>query len=338
MSTTRTRPEPAHTVVTALVERHLVDRADAERAESVVERALAEPSAPTAPVPDRTPRRSGLVEIAGYAGGALVLAALGLFLADRWGGFSRQEQLAAFVVIAALLLGAGVAAALASGGLRELRQPAEATRRRLTSTLLSAGALSAGLSAGMAVDIWGPSGQDGEWPAFAFGLTVTVVATAAYRVAPSALAQLVLLCGAVVALTSGLWLAAEPGPTAYAAALLAVAAVWLASAATGLLRERTLAHVLAAGLALFGAQLPVGDHAALAYLLTAGVAAAGFAWYLRSRSWPFLAVGVLGVTIVVPEAVVDWTDGSLGVAGAVLVTGLTLLAASLAGFRASRSS
>jgi hypothetical protein len=338
MSTTRTLPGPARTVVTALVEGHLVDRADAELAEDIVERALGEHSPPTAPAPGRTPRRGGLVEIAGYAGGALVLAALGLFLADRWGGFSRHERLAAVTAIAVFLLGAGAVMGLASGGVRALREQSEATRRRLTSTLVSAGAVAAGIAAGMAVDLWGSAGTDAEGPAFAFGLTVTALAAAAYLLAPSALAQLVLLGGLTTTVTTGLWLAADPGEVPYALALLAVGALWLAAARAGYLREQTLGHVLGLGTALVGAQLPVGgDQAPLGYLLTAAVAAAGFGWYVRSRSWPFVAAGVLGLTLVVPEAVVDWTDGSLGVAGVVLVTGLTLLAASLAGFRASRS-
>ena len=42
---------------------------------------------------------------------------------------------------------------------------------------------------------------------------------------------------------------------------------------------------------------------------------------------------MLAVTVVVPEAIIDWTDGSLGAGGAVLVAGLTLLGASAAGFR-----
>jgi formate-dependent nitrite reductase membrane component NrfD len=71
----------------------------------------------------------------------------------------------------------------------------------------------------------------------------------------------------------------------------------------------------------------------LAYGITAAVAVAGFVLYLRTVGWPYLVVGVLGVTLVVPEAVMHWTDGSLGVAGAVLVAGLTLLGASLAGLR-----
>jgi len=55
--------------------------------------------------------------------------------------------------------------------------------------------------------------------------------------------------------------------------------------------------------------------------------------YLARQAWPYLALGVLGVTIVVPEALSDWTGGSLGVVGGVLVTGVTLLLASFAGYR-----
>jgi hypothetical protein len=35
----------------------------------------------------------------------------------------------------------------------------------------------------------------------------------------------------------------------------------------------------------------------------------------------------------VPEAVADWTDGSLGAVGGVLLTGVTLLIASATGYR-----
>ena len=49
----------------------------------------------------------------------------------------------------------------------------------------------------------------------------------------------------------------------------------------------------------------------LGYALTAAVAVAGFAGYLSTRSWSVLAVGVLATTLVVPEALHDWTDGSV---------------------------
>ena len=46
-----------------------------------------------------------------------------------------------------------------------------------------------------------------------------------------------------------------------------------------------------------------------------------------------LLSAVLGLTLVVPEMVMDWTEGSLGAVGGVLVAGLTLLVASYAGYR-----
>ena len=87
--------------------------------------------------------------------------------------------------------------------------------------------------------------------------------------------------------------------------------------------------------ALVGAQVPVidGSHSWLGYLLTVLVAVIGIALYLGKVAWPYLAGAVVAVTLVVPEAVSDWTDDSLGAIGAVLVTGVTLLVASLAGYR-----
>jgi hypothetical protein len=117
--------------------------------------------------------------------------------------------------------------------------------------------------------------------------------------------------------------------------LLLVAVVWLALTETGVFHERTIARTFGVVLALLGAQVPAldGTHSWLGYLLTAAVALAGIVVYLRRAAWPYLAVAVLAVTLVVPEAVSDWTEGSLGAVGGVLVAGITLLGASLAGYR-----
>jgi hypothetical protein len=69
------------------------------------------------------------------------------------------------------------------------------------------------------------------------------------------------------------------------------------------------------------------------YALTAAVAVAGFLSYLRTVAWPYLGVGVLGVTGVVPEAIIDWTGSTLGPPGGVLLAGMTLLGASPSGLR-----
>ena len=44
--------------------------------------------------------------------------------------------------------------------------------------------------------------------------------------------------------------------------------------------------------------------------------------------WGYLVVGVISLTVAVTQALLDWSGGSLGPGGAVLVAGLTLLAAS----------
>ena len=118
-------------------------------------------------------------------------------------------------------------------------------------------------------------------------------------------------------------------------ALFLVGALWLGLAEIGTFREGLAARGAGVATALVGAQLPVVEntHAWLGYMLTLVVVVGGIALYLRATAWPYLAAVVVGVTLVVPEVVSDWTDGSLGAIGAVLVTGVTLLLASFAGYR-----
>jgi Predicted membrane protein (DUF2157) len=328
----------AERVVTDLVAAGLVERHRAVEAERVVRRSLEqEQPHPATPATSRRPpvrqgARTMLVEIAGYVGSALVLASVGLLLAQLWDGFSETLQVAILAMIAVLLAGAGIAVSRVGGGLGELASGRDEMRRRLTSTLLTAAALSAAFAvaqqATFAVDDF-----SSVVPSLLGGVTMAVLAAVGYRYAHSALG-LVAIAGAVLQVCVT---AAEDGSAlTNGVTLLAVAAAWLAlTELTLLLRERAVARSLGVTLALAGAQVVLvgGGHDNLAYALTAGVAAAGFLLYLRTAAWPYLVAGVLGITLVVPEAVMGWTDDSLGPAGGVLVAGLTLLGASLAGLR-----
>ncbi|HWL97180.1 MAG TPA: hypothetical protein VNP20_07520, partial [Nocardioidaceae bacterium] len=51
------------------------------------------------------------------------------------------------------------------------------------------------------------------------------------------------------------------------------------------------------------------------------------------RAVPYLGAAVAALTLAVPEALLDWTDGSLGPVGVLLVSGVTLLVAGLLGLR-----
>jgi hypothetical protein len=116
--------------------------------------------------------------------------------------------------------------------------------------------------------------------------------------------------------------------------VLAVGVVWLLLAERRVWQEVAPARLIGVVLAVVGAQIPLGsDSAWVAYLATALVAGAGFWVYVARRAWPYLAAGVAAVTLVVPEALLDWTEGSLGTAGVLLVAGATLLVASVLALR-----
>lgn len=318
-------------VVDALVSAGLVDASRHDEAQRVVTGALGAPER-------QATSRGLLVEIAGYVGGALVVASVGLFLAQYWSDFSGAGQVAVLATIAVLLAAAGLIVCRLGTGYAEMRAGRDEVRRRLAAALLTAGAVAAGIALGRAVELQvGPETGNGSWPSVAGSLTALVLSVAAYAVVPSLLGQLAMLWAVVVANTSTWSLVADeefdtlwPGLT-----FMAVGLTWLVCAERGVFRERDQARAIAALLTLFGAQfIRFGDtHNNLSYLLMAAVAVAAFVLYLKTVSWPYLVVGVLGVTLVVPEAIIDWTEGSLGPAGGVLVAGLTLLGASLAGFR-----
>jgi hypothetical protein len=172
------------------------------------------------------------------------------------------------------------------------------------------------------------------------------VAAITYAVAPSVVGQLgmwvvsiALVTGLVAQLES---LVAKLSPDfsrpSYALAMVALGGGWVALGLTRTVRDREVALATGAAIALYGAQQQIGGQQHwIAYVLTAGVALAGFAGYFSTRSWFLLSAGVLATTLVVPEALDDWTGGSVSAAGLMLVAGLTLLAASALGLRLRRS-
>jgi hypothetical protein len=323
----------AERVVTDLVAAGLVERHRAVEAERVVTRALhPEGEEVTALPPVRQGARTMLVEIAGYVGSALVLASVGLLLAQLWDEFSESLQVAILAMVAVVLAGAGVAVSRVRTGYAELAAGRDEMRRRLSSTLLTAGALAAAVAVGQQA-AFVVDDVLSSVPSVLGGLTMMVLAAVGYRYVHSALGLL-----AVAAAVFQVVVSAVQGDSTLPAGLtfVAVALAWGAlTELTPLLRERMVSRAVASAFGLFGAQMTMFESGSepLAYALTAAVAVAGFALYLRTAGWPYLAAGVLGVTLVVPEAVMHWTDGSLGPAGAVLVAGLTLLGASLAGLR-----
>lgn len=277
-----------------------------------------------------SPARGGrLAEIAGYLGGALLLGAAALFLNSGWDDLNEASRVVILAGLTVLLLVAGGAVALTSGQpVRELGNQDDSVRRRLVSVLWTFAAASATGATGLGVGVEG-------WKLVAASAVGLLVAVITYSLVPSVVGQLGLWVGSI-ALVAGLVerIGADAGTTPYAVALVALGGAWVAMGLARTVRDREVALATGAAIALFGAQLPVySDQQWVAYVLTAGVALAGFMGYLSTRSWSVLTAGVLATTLVVPEALYDWTEGSVSAAGSLLVAGLTLLAASAAGLR-----
>lgn len=334
-------PPLADDVVDALIANNLLDPVTRDESLEVVVGVLAAPEgssdsrAAAVPVRRSLPQ---LVEVVAYLGGALVLAAGGLFLLQQWDDLGFGARVALLVVVTVVLaVAGGVSAQVPTGG-PSLGDESQDARRRLAGALLTGSALAAAFLVGYVVDELMDTGSpEVYWPAVVGAGAGVLVAAIGYRLAPSAVGVVGLMGGITTVagnLVSGIDTVGSEGDTVGVVFLL-VGVAWLVLTELGLFREVTIARTLGVGVALFGAQLPAidGTHAWLGYALTGLVAVVGIAIYLGKVAWPYLAVAVIAVTLVVPEAVSDWTEGSLGAVGGVLVAGVTLLVASFAGYR-----
>jgi hypothetical protein len=307
--------------------------------------ALPSPDVPSPPTEAPAPRTIGeraaarptwttvVAEVGGYVGGAFVMAAAVVLTGPRWSDFGTAARLAILGLPALVLLvaAAGVLATTAGGWPVHDRRGA-GPRRRLFSALAL---VVAGLAGG--VTLVGV-GDPGTWDAVLWtgtALGVLAVAYAACRTpllhvataaATAALAQFVVGTAMPDWRWTGVWIGV---------ALLGVAAGWLALTVTGLLDEAALGLTVAAVVAFVGGEvIALQDRYEWGgFLSLAVLAVAGLVGYVRTRHVGVLVVGVVALATVVPQGVIHYTDGALGAAGALLVTGLSILAASVLGLR-----
>lgn len=280
-----------------------------------------------------------LAEIAGYLGAAFVLGATFLFLGQQWDELGRPGRVAVIAAVAIVLFGVGLAVRLwRTAGDDDIR-------RRLASTLMTGAAGAAGFATHVLLV---PAHLDGAETASAFdravligGVVALLVAVAGYRLAPSAAGQLGMAAAVMWIVLATLELLDAQSGRPFGVVTLVVGLAWAAAAWAKWVSEPRFGLAIGVTLALVGAQVsmagPDGGNHYLGHLLTALVAAACFGAYARVRDWVLLAGGVIGATVVVPEFLYDVTGGSLGASGVMLVAGVTLLGASLAGMRLRRS-
>jgi uncharacterized membrane protein len=320
-------------VVAALLREGLIPASGEQRAADIVSGVLAERDAPAGPL------RRRLAEVAGYVGGCLLLAAATLLVADQWGDLGATGRVGVLVGVAALLAVAGLVTVLARGPQPGDHTFLSPTRRRLGSVLLTGAAVSAAGAVGVWMVDVRPT-EPADWViGLGVGLALMVLSGAGYVLAPSAVGQLGVAAGLAWIVPTVLDGVGQGHALAIGLGYVVVGVLWMVLAERDVWREQVVGVTLGAASVLVGAQLPLASsHEWVGYLLTLAAAAAGFAVYVARRSWPYLALAVVAATIGVPEALSDWTDGSLGAAGVLLVAGVTLLVAALLGLRLRKGS
>ncbi|HEY4614947.1 MAG TPA: hypothetical protein VIG75_05770 [Citricoccus sp.] len=322
-------------VVAALVEAGLVEGPRAAEARAVVERELAPPGVHGGEGSAVAGRRTGprLTEVVAYAGAALVVVAIVLLGAQYWGEVSPAQRSLILAGIALVLLAGALVVVRVAGGAWAGRDRLDARPRFLAGTLVTAASVAAGLALGSWIlDTFFPPPDYDQYnvsTVAGVGLALVVLGLG-YALAPSVLLHLGLALATVVLLLS-VWTGDDVGAEILRAVLvLAAGALWLTLA---LVRrgwsEPQLGGAVGALLLFLGSQLLLAHpEPGWAHAVTFVLALGLFGLYWWRGWWPFLAVAVLALTTAVTEALVEWTDGSLGAGGAVLVAGLVLLAAS----------
>lgn len=284
--------------------------------------------------------RQILPEVGGYVGAAFVVAATAVLVGPHWAALTRIQQILILAIPAVLLAGAAVAIARsAPGGWTPHAGAAATGRRRVVAVLLAFGSGLGAAAAGVAA---GENAADRALLTTAAGLLI-----GAYLFCRSALLQLgALLAVALATVSWTAWWAQsqwdlENPSTAVGLALGAVAGGWAAATAAGWFDERRVGLLGAYGTGFVAAEIVAAGSTApaiatVAYLALAGLSVTGFVGYARTRFVGHLVVAVVALATVVPQAVLDWTDGAFGAGGALLLVGLSIVGASLVGFRVRR--
>jgi hypothetical protein len=276
------------------------------------------PSSDTRPAPSsdtRPARRTLGVEAIGYVGAALAIGAVALLLGEVWDELVVAGRLA-LVALLTVLLGAGGLA---------LRSADSPPLQRLVSVLMSGSIVGiAWLAFIVGDEVLGL--RDADVALFMGGAT-TVTALLAYGLRRRALPQLTLL--AAILLTVGALFArtalpVEPLWTGLAFWTLGLA--WLLLGTGGWVHPRRVAEIAGGILGLVAVQAASFDEARLLMLILAVLTAGALVVLAISTDHVHhLAVGAVGLFVLVPQLAFELFGDAIGAPATLLVVGLLLV-------------
>ena len=287
-------------------------------------------------------RRAIISEALTYVGFVFVVAASALLTSQAWESLGRWGRPALFAAGAAVLFSAGL-------WMRQARR--DDSGRRLSSTLFVGSEALVGGAIGLVLsELWIPKNPDwmdssnvnwkeaARWVAptiiLLIGLGALAVGILSYVLSRSALGQLAMAIPSVAIVMSfgdlvNVWTstddtAATPRLGFFLMFLGGLAWLWFGS--QGYLSERVFSQVLGVGALYIGMQ-GMGVDLGHVWIGSLGLILLGVALlfvYLRNRSWPFLAGGIIGMFGGGVRMLVEYVHGTSG-ALASLVLGILLV-------------
>ncbi len=258
-------------------------------------------------------RISLLTEAAAYVGTILILAGGIAAIGQRWHGITGWGRVGVFAGAAVFFLLVGVI-------VRRVREPAIQRLVDVVWFLSVAGV--AGATGFAAHDVFGNSGPV---TALAVGVAVTVYAAVLWLVRRHALENFAVFAGLVVTVC-GLIVTIGSSPPAFVftLALWGLGLVWAGLGWRRYAEPLWVSVPSGVILALFAPVLAVGEYGWV-YAIGIGTAAAAMAASVPLRNTPLLALGSLAMFGYVTGVVVRYFHESLGVPGALAITGVLIL-------------
>jgi hypothetical protein len=258
-------------------------------------------------------RISLLTEAVAYVGAILILAGGVAAIGQRWHGFTDWAHVGAFAGAAVFFLLVGVI-------VRRVREPAIQRLVDVVWFLSVAGV--AGAVGFAAHDVYGNSGPV---TALAVGVAVTVYAAALWLARQHALQNLAVFAGLVVTICGLIATIDSSAPSlAFALALWGFGLAWVALGWRRYVEPLWVTVPSGVILALIAPSLAAGEHGWV-YAIGIATAAAAMAASVPLRNTPLLALGTLAMFGYVTSVVIRYFHQSLGVPGALAITGVLIL-------------
>ena len=259
------------------------------------------------------PRRiSLLTEAVGYIGAVLVFAGAIAAVGQQWHHISDWGRVGVLAAIAAVFLLAGFL-------VRGIREPAI---QRLADVMWFLSVAGAAGAAGFAAQA---SGISAAVTALAVGACITMYSAALWLARPHALENFALFTGLIVTTCSVIFtIDNSPPALPFALALWGLGILWIGLGWRRYAEPLWVTVPSGVILALFAPSIAAGQYGWL-YAVGIVTAAAAMTASVRLRNTPLLALGSLAMFGYVTSVVVQYFRESIGVPGALAITGVLIL-------------